>query len=1020
MALDLGTLRAGVEIDTRGVPRGLAMVRSKLQRFRQEQVQESDRSGHEQGSKLGAGMARGLGRSVGAVGKVLSVGALGVAGFAAAGVAALGAVGVAGAIAGTKVASGNQQAAISFTTMLGSAKKADAFLRDLQQFAATTPFEFPELQTAASSLISAGINADKVIPIMRTLGDVTSGMGTGAEGVQRATIALQQMSAAGRITGEDLNQLRDAGIPVFDLLASATGKSKAEVVKLAQAGKLGKKELDALMKGLESGKGLERFSGLMDKQSKSLAGMWSTLKDTVGQGLAGIMSNALPIMSDGLDMISATAARLFGWFHKNQDSVASVFDTGRESIKTFGRIVSAVFGAFIGSTGDGTKSFKQFAEYLETHQEDITRALLNGAGAAIGLGKSIATGASAGLRALGTLSDASVGMTTLMLAGFSAILHGMAETWGFIPGIGPKLKAADEQFASFSKNAVAGMKHIGPGARAAADTIDKHVTPALDAAQGKLDKIGNTEIAKAKLRDSAARAGQAIDEVGTRANGSQLKLKHFADMSKLSADEQAGLRKRVKDAAGSLREHLAAVQDAGGGQKALTAAWKTGKDRLYDEFKQMGLSNKEAKKLAERYAGVQPKVETKITTPGMDAARRKTQGLAGDIRNVKGKKVDLSVNFKMTAAKAAAEFFKNVPGSQASGFSQLPRGMKAGGPVQNLSGRARKGVDTEHVLAAYGEHVWTDREVDGAGGHGAVARLRKAALSGKLRGFKSGGGIERELSIHGQASGDTSQVSQYAGAAGGVESALADKIYRGAVAKAIAKANAAGAAGSPVSVGNPGGKTSFRGGTFSRLFAANLSRAEKIAHQVIRVFQGGWRHATSYSGTSHAGDAVDLQVSNPLIRALRSVKIAAGDRTGLGNWVGHVHAIPGPGAGYAHGSAVWQWGDYVRRGGAKQGLRSPWGLATGTGSGFAPMGFGWTAEKGAELVVNPQLRRYSGGEGVANADQTRKLLGMGGSRSLIGGDVNITVGAGASARDAVAELAFTVRNIEQGGPHARG
>ena len=81
-------------------------------------------------------------------------------------------------------------------------------------------------------------------------------MGTGSEGVKRATIALQQMSAAGRITGEDLNQLRDAGIPVYDLLSSATGKSKEEVVKLAQAGKLGKKELGAMMEALESGKGL--------------------------------------------------------------------------------------------------------------------------------------------------------------------------------------------------------------------------------------------------------------------------------------------------------------------------------------------------------------------------------------------------------------------------------------------------------------------------------------------------------------------------------------------------------------------------------------------------------------------------------------------------------------------------------------------------------------------------------------------------------------------------------------------
>ena len=201
MALDLGTLVYQIKVDDDGLTQGVDRAQSRTSSF--------------------AGF---LGRS------------------AVRGAAAFGAVGAAGIVMGIKTAAGNEQAEIAFTTMLGSAEKAGAFLGDLQTFAAKTPFEFPELQTAASSLISAGINANDVIPIMTTLGDVTSGMGTGSEGIKRATVALQQMQAAGKITGEDLNQLRDAGVPVYDLLATATGKSKAEVVKLAQAGKLGKKE----------------------------------------------------------------------------------------------------------------------------------------------------------------------------------------------------------------------------------------------------------------------------------------------------------------------------------------------------------------------------------------------------------------------------------------------------------------------------------------------------------------------------------------------------------------------------------------------------------------------------------------------------------------------------------------------------------------------------------------------------------------------------------------------------------
>lgn len=129
--------------------------------------------------------------------------------------------------------------------------------------------------------------------------------------------------------------------------------------------------------------------------------------------------------------------------------------------------------------------------------------------------------------------------------------------------------------------------------------------------------------------------------------------------------------------------------------------------------------------------------------------------------------------------------------------------------------------------------------------------------------------------------------------------------------------------------GNPRGLTTWNGGTFTNKFVAHMIKAQQLANDTVRVMQGGFRPTTSYSGTSHQGDAVDFQVSNALINAFRRVGIAAGDRTGLGSWAPHVHAVPGPGAGYAAGSAVWQFQDYLARGGAAQSLNSPWGLAEG-------------------------------------------------------------------------------------------
>lgn len=245
------------------------------------------------GTTAGGAFSNAYTRAISGVGHALASALKIGAGAALAGISAAGAVGV-------KTAAQLETAQIGFTTMLGSGEKAQAFLKDLTAFAAKTPFELPGLQQSASQLVATGIATEKVIPIMTTLGNITAGMGTGSEGIRRAVVAIQQMNAAQKIGAEDLNQLRDAGIPVYELLAKATGKSVQQVAALAQAGKLGKKELDQLMATLESGVGLERFNGLMEQQSKSLSGLWSTAVDAFSIGMASAIEPVIPLLKEGL------------------------------------------------------------------------------------------------------------------------------------------------------------------------------------------------------------------------------------------------------------------------------------------------------------------------------------------------------------------------------------------------------------------------------------------------------------------------------------------------------------------------------------------------------------------------------------------------------------------------------------------------------------------------------------------------------------------------------------------------
>jgi tape measure domain-containing protein len=298
-------------------------------------------TGRESGSRFAEGFKSNTSKVGHALGSTLKAGIS----IATAAATAAGAVGIA-------TAAQMEQSEISFTTMLGSAKKAKAFLGDLSKFAAKTPFDMPGLQASASSLVSAGVDASKVIPIMTSLGNATSGMGTGAEGIQRATVALQQMNAAGKISGEDLNQLRDAGIPVFDLLTAATGKTTAEIAEMADKGKLGRQELEQLMKALETGKGLERFNGLMEKQSASLTGLWSTFKDTFASGMAEVVQPLIPMLKQGLGGATSFLTEV-------------VFPKAKFALKEIVGGIRAFGAAWVANDGDITSSgFPGFMEWL--------------------------------------------------------------------------------------------------------------------------------------------------------------------------------------------------------------------------------------------------------------------------------------------------------------------------------------------------------------------------------------------------------------------------------------------------------------------------------------------------------------------------------------------------------------------------------------------------------------------------------------------------------------------------------
>lgn len=220
-----------------------------------------------------------------------------------------------------------EQAQIGFTTMLGSGEKAQTFLDNLEQFANKTPFQFGGLITSSQRLLAMGFTADEIIPTMTSLGDAVAALGAGDAGIDRATYALGQMRAAGRVGAQDMMQLTSLGIPAWDILAKHIGVTTSEVRKMAEQGVLKTDDaIKALLAGMD-----ERFGGLMEKQSHSFAGAMSTIHDVAE---ATISKAFRPLF----ESVSAAA-----------NSLATFLQT--DEFKAWAESAQAAIGAFIAGIG---------------------------------------------------------------------------------------------------------------------------------------------------------------------------------------------------------------------------------------------------------------------------------------------------------------------------------------------------------------------------------------------------------------------------------------------------------------------------------------------------------------------------------------------------------------------------------------------------------------------------------------------------------------------------------------------
>lgn len=259
----------------------------------------------------------------------------------------------------------NSQAA--FGVFLGNAQLAAQYTQDLKKIAADTPFDLPGVMDAGKKLLAFGFDAQTSLNLLRTIGDASAALGLGTEGIDRITLAIGQIQAKGRVMGDELLQLTEAGIPAQEILAEKLGLTADQVKNIGDAGIDANTAIQALTEGMN-----ERFGGMAETLSNNMQGLISTIEDNL-QNIGGFAFEPLfEGLKNGLrqvrDLTDEFVGVINGTEEVDEDSpvlhIIAFIQAGMEEACNLAQQFMELFGSF---DTDGT--FYPSEETLEKLSE---------------------------------------------------------------------------------------------------------------------------------------------------------------------------------------------------------------------------------------------------------------------------------------------------------------------------------------------------------------------------------------------------------------------------------------------------------------------------------------------------------------------------------------------------------------------------------------------------------------------------------------------------------------------------
>ncbi len=231
-----------------------------------------------------------------------------------------------------------EQLQVALNSVMGSTQGGSQAFAWIKQFAVDTPYEVNQVAQTFRLLKAYGI--DPMNGSLKAVADMASYTGKGFQGMQSAALALGQAWTKAKLQGQDILQMVDAGIPVWDILSKATGKNTAELMKLSEKGMLGRDAILALMSGME-----QMAGGASAAQMKTLAGEWSNLTDAIKNSLDEVRRNgALDGLKVGVEDVTNLVPSMSATFQAFGSVVSSIFSGIGDIVHAFTASLSSDAG----------------------------------------------------------------------------------------------------------------------------------------------------------------------------------------------------------------------------------------------------------------------------------------------------------------------------------------------------------------------------------------------------------------------------------------------------------------------------------------------------------------------------------------------------------------------------------------------------------------------------------------------------------------------------------------------------